>query len=166
MAFLSEKDEIVQLRQTIAKLRKIIQATHGPAVKHTHCEKPYCPICEGGLYVCSHCGAAEIEAEERICTGAALEATSPAPKVTDAVVVFERKIGMYGQAFDPVGPHRAYTYVHQPNNLAAWRLGKASPSPFDRTDLVDRGLSLLKALNENGFGVFEIDALTTAQEGR
>ncbi len=47
--------------------RQANQATHGPAVKHERCEIPYCHICDGGLFVCSVCGAAEIEAEERPC---------------------------------------------------------------------------------------------------
>lgn len=59
------------LKQRDALIRAIIQATHKHAEKHQNCDKPYCCICEGGLFVCADCGAAEIEAEERICTGAA-----------------------------------------------------------------------------------------------
>jgi len=33
--------------------------TQHTLVKHTDCEKPFCPICEGGLALCSVCGGAE-----------------------------------------------------------------------------------------------------------
>lgn len=52
-----------------SKLRRVIQATHKNPVKHVNCEETNCYICDGGLFVCADCGAAEIEAEERVCTG-------------------------------------------------------------------------------------------------
>lgn len=88
-------ERVVELREA----RRVISGTHKRAVKHDNCEKPYCPICEGGLFVCADCGAAEIETEQRLCTGPALEAAPPAPKVTEcategcaqtATVRFER----------------------------------------------------------------------------
>lgn len=59
----------LMLRQELANLRKRISDTHKTPVKHTNCDEPHCPICEGGLFVCADCGAAEIETEQRVCTG-------------------------------------------------------------------------------------------------
>lgn len=43
------------------------EKTHGPAVQHSDCERLHCPICDGGLYICAVCGAAEVEAIEYSC---------------------------------------------------------------------------------------------------
>ena len=71
----------------------------------------------------------------------------------------DRKVGMHGSAYDPPGPCRAYTYEHQPSNLPAYSLGQAhaAASAMSAGDNIDRGLGLLKALEEQGFGVFEIE---------
>ena len=71
----------------------------------------------------------------------------------------DRKVGMYGSAYDPPGPCRAYTYEHQPNNLPAYSLGQAhaAAAAMSAGDNIDRGLGLLKALEDQGFGVFEIE---------
>ena len=71
----------------------------------------------------------------------------------------DRKVGMYGSAYDPPGPCRAYTYEHQPSNLPAYSLGRAhaAAAAMSAGDNIDRGLGLLKALEEQGFGVFEIE---------
>lgn len=73
-----------------------------------------------------------------------------------------RALGMYGAAFDPPGPHRAYTYEHQPANGPAWRLGEAwgKAASSSAGDYIDRGLSLLKEMQALGFGVFEIETST------
>lgn len=71
----------------------------------------------------------------------------------------DRKVGMKGCAYDPPGPCRAYTYEHQPSNLPAYSLGRAhaAAAAMSAGDNIDRGLGLLKALEEHGFGVFEIE---------
>lgn len=71
----------------------------------------------------------------------------------------DRKVGMKGCAYDPPGPCRAYTYEHQPTNLPAYSLGRAhaAAAAMSAGDNIDRGLGLLKALEEQGFGVFEIE---------
>lgn len=71
-----------------------------------------------------------------------------------------RTLGALGVAFDPPGPHRAYTYKDQPLNIGTYRLGDAcqEASAASAGDLIDRGLSLLKSLQARGFGVFEVDA--------
>lgn len=68
------------------------------------------------------------------------------------------KIGAGGSAFDSQDIRRAYTYEHQPGNEGAWKLGRAtSVAATDSAgDYIDRGLSLLKRLQEEGFGVFHI----------
>lgn len=72
-----------------------------------------------------------------------------------------RKLGIYGRAYDAPGTKRAYTYRHQPDNVVAWRLGAALNLAHQQGpggDLIDTGLNLLQALEQQGFGVFEIDA--------
>src|SRR5690606_3883844 len=53
----------------LAEARRLIRSTHKRAVTHANCEDEFCAICIGGLFICADCGAAEVEAEERICTG-------------------------------------------------------------------------------------------------
>lgn len=71
----------------------------------------------------------------------------------------ERKIGMYGAAYDGPQDARAYTYEHPPSNQHAWCIGKAaSNTAKDRAgDYIDVGLSLLRHLSEQGFGVFSLN---------
>jgi len=52
----------------LAEARRLIRSTHKLAVTHANCEDEFCAICIGGLFICADCGAAEVEAEERICT--------------------------------------------------------------------------------------------------
>lgn len=68
------------------------------------------------------------------------------------------RVGNYGAAFDPPGSRRAFTYQHQPGNVDASRLGRAADeaSKANAGDSIDRGLALLKALQEIGFGVYQI----------
>lgn len=80
----------------------------------------------------------------------------------------EYKIGIYGQAYDSPGEKRAYTYQHQPANGAAYRLGNAlcSTHAMRAGDSIDSGLNLLKALQTEGFGVFELDEVTRLNADR
>jgi len=75
------------------------------------------------------------------------------------VVLQVCKIGIYGKAYDSPETKRAYTFDDQPGNVEAHKLGQAvnlaALSPGG--DLIDQGLSLLRALSGEGFGVFEID---------
>lgn len=72
-----------------------------------------------------------------------------------------RKLGIHGNAYDGPEARRAYTYTEQPDNQDAWRLGEATSaaSLANAGDLIDRGLVLLRELQANGFGVFELDAV-------
>ncbi|WP_347558524.1 hypothetical protein [Robbsia sp. KACC 23696] len=75
-----------------------------------------------------------------------------------AMLTFNRKLGTYGSAYDSRDTYRAYTYHHQPGNVAASRLGGACVAAIavNAGDSIDRGLGLLKELQASGFGVFEI----------
>lgn len=73
------------------------------------------------------------------------------------------KLGIYGRAFDTPETKRAYTYAEQPDNHGACKLGLAALATEPGGDLIDHGLSLLKALETNGYGVFELDR--KAQQG-
>lgn len=76
-------ERMVELREA----RKAISSTHRRRVKHENCEITNCPICDGGLFQCADCGAAEIETEQMVCTAlSAVEATPPAPKVTETAL--------------------------------------------------------------------------------
>lgn len=78
-----------------------------------------------------------------------------------------RKLGIYGRAYDLPETKRAYTYRHQPDNVMSWRLGAALELAQQRGpggDLIDAGLNLLAALEQQGFGVFEIDRTAKALE--
>lgn len=68
-----------------------------------------------------------------------------------------RKLGCYGVAFDLPGTLRAYTYREQPDNVGASRLAGALRNVDPGGDRIDHGLSLLKALQDAGFGVFELE---------
>ncbi|MDP3272926.1 MAG: hypothetical protein U1D69_03555 [Polynucleobacter sp.] len=69
-------------------------------------------------------------------------------------------VGMKGSAFDVPETKRAYTYSKQPGNGPASRLGDACLKAMGGTagDSIDRGLLLLKALQDQGFGVFDLGA--------
>lgn len=68
-----------------------------------------------------------------------------------------RKLGIMGAAFAPLSVRRAYTYSDQPNNTTAWKLGRAACKERSGGDFIDYGLQMLQYLQEEGFGVFEID---------
>lgn len=85
--------------------------------------------------------------------GAKLYAEQPA----QVAVVMTRKIGNYGKAYDLPEAKRAYTYKDQPGNMEATKLGRAVSLALPGGDSIDHGLSLLKALSDEGFGVFELD---------
>jgi hypothetical protein len=81
------------------------------------------------------------------------------------------EIGNRGAAYDPRDAKRAFTYDHQPGNIDASKLGRATvvASLASAGDSIDRGLSLLKALQAEGFGVFQVgqeaQSAITALEG-
>lgn len=72
------------------------------------------------------------------------------------------QIGSRGASYDPKNSKRAFTYEKQPGNVDASRLGGALDNAANASygDSIDRGLALLKALQESGFGVFQIGATT------
>ena len=77
------------------------------------------------------------------------------------------RVGNYGAAFDPPGSRRAFTYQHQPGNVDASRLGRAADeaSKASAGDSIDRGLALLRALRDMGFGVYQISDAAMQQGG-
>ncbi|MBM2769878.1 hypothetical protein [Burkholderia anthina] len=48
------------------------------------------------------------------------------------------------------------TYVNQPDNVGAWRLGEACRAAKAGGDPIDHGLSLLKELQDRGYGVIAL----------
>lgn len=64
----TQQEQIEALRASLAEAQRLIRSTHKQAVTHVNCEDEFCAICIGGLFICADCGAAEVEAEERICT--------------------------------------------------------------------------------------------------
>lgn len=78
------------------------------------------------------------------------------------------KLGLYGKAYDAPGTCRAYTYADQPDNGGAWQLGGAVMAANQNSggDYIDRGLGLLKRLQERGFGVFEIATASEQKESK
>jgi hypothetical protein len=69
-------------------------------------------------------------------------------------------IGTKGSAFDLPTTKRAYTYAEQPGNVASSKLGRALETArrCSAGDNIDAGLVLLKALQAEGFGVFQLGA--------
>lgn len=67
------------------------------------------------------------------------------------------QIGNEGSFYDPNGTRRAFTYEKQPGNDLAAKLGYATNEAYRASagDSIDRGLSLLKSLQDHGFGVFQ-----------
>lgn len=74
-------------------------------------------------------------------------------------------VGMKGRAFDLPTTKRAYTYKQQPDNVIAYKLGRACEAAAQQSagDGIDRGLALLQELQNEGFGVFDIGAEYTTQ---
>ena len=68
------------------------------------------------------------------------------------------QIGARGCAYDPKDARRAFTYEHQPGNVVASQIGAATSKAANASagDSIDLGLCLLKALEDAGFGVFQI----------
>lgn len=120
-----------------------------------------CPHRCGSVYAKDSYGAGFIEGSG-MCP--ACDAAIPAKDIVRTVQV--RKLGITGKAYDDPETKRAYTYVDQPDNLAASKLGHASvkASLPSVGDSIDRGLLLLRELQDQGFGVFEL-APAPAQEG-
>ena len=75
-------------------------------------------------------------------------------------------VGIKGSAFDSPKTKRAYTYAEQPGNIAASKLGRAFAVAALQSagDSIDHGLTLLKELQKEGFGVFEVVAEYTAPQ--
>lgn len=69
-------------------------------------------------------------------------------------------VGTQGKAFDAPNTKRAYTYADQLLNVEASMLGTAcqAASAARAGDSIDRGLQLLKELQDKGFGVFDLGA--------
>ena len=69
-------------------------------------------------------------------------------------------VGMKSSAFDTPTTKRAYTYKEQPGNVQAMKLGRACSEASKRQsgDWIDTGLLLLKTLQGEGFGVFDLGA--------
>lgn len=54
---------------------------------------------------------------------------------------------------------KKYSYHNQPNNIGCWRLGQACANAAAEErcgDYIDRGLMLLKQLQDMGFGVYKL----------
>lgn len=66
------------------------------------------------------------------------------------------KLGLHGREYDTPQTRRAYTYREQPDNIGAYKLGRAVLRAASGGDSIDYGLSLLKHLQAEGFGVFEL----------
>lgn len=105
---------------------------------------------------CANCSTAYQGTGCPVCRLAAPAAS--APPSAAITLILARTLGLHGAAFDPPGRHRAYTYQHQPGNGAAYRLGIAcdKAAAGRAGDLIDRGLGLLKELQEVGYGVFDV----------
>ena len=84
----------------------------------------------------------------------------PPNSTTDVVEPEACIVGIKGSAYDPIDTKRAYTYANQPGNVVAYKLGRASSSAsLQRAgDFIDSGLILLKELQVEGYGVFDIGA--------
>lgn len=54
------------------------------------------------------------------------------------------------------GQRGVLTYANQPDNVGAWRLGEACHVARAGGDPIDRGLSLLKELQDRGYGVIAL----------
>ncbi|MFC3163106.1 Lar family restriction alleviation protein [Ciceribacter thiooxidans] len=91
--------------------------------------------------------------------GERCELPPPQSNVEGIHLTLTRALGMYGAAYDPPGPHRAYTYEHQPGNGVAWNLGCAVSALKQHYsgDAIDVGLYLLKEMQARGLGVFEVE---------
>src|SRR5690606_8346242 len=73
-------------------------------------------------------------------------------------------VGHRGAAYDLPGTTRAYTHTHQPGNSVAAKLGRVSRMDRSGGDDSDFGLALLRQLQAEGFGVFQLAAAPEPQE--
>jgi hypothetical protein len=96
--------------------------------------------------------------EQEVALSAIERALSSPRQEGEAVAWSVIQIGNRGAAYDSSDTKRAFTYDHQPGNIDASRLGRATDvaAVASAGDSIDRGLALLKALQENGFGVFQV----------
>lgn len=101
-------------------------------------------------------------ADDEKCIQILAKALAVAPAVQGEPAI--RKLGIMGAAFDPPSVRRAYTYSDQPNNTTAWKLGRAAYKERSGGDLIDYGLQMLRYLQDEGFGVFEIDEAAPAPQ--
>jgi len=94
--------------------------------------------------------------DECLAVAVALKAALEQPE-QEPVACF---IGTNGSAFDLPTTKRAYTYAEQPGNVASSKLGRALETArrCSAGDNIDAGLVLLKALQAEGFGVFQLGA--------
>lgn len=53
-------------------------------------------------------------------------------------------------------PAKILTYKNQPFNVGAWKLGEACRHAKPGGDPIDHGLSLLKELQDRGYGVISL----------
>ena len=53
-------------------------------------------------------------------------------------------------------PQKVLTYKNQPSNVGAWKLGEACRHAKPGGDPIDHGLSLLKELQDRGYGVVSL----------
>lgn len=53
--------------EAVAAIERRINQNSHVGTTHTGCQLVNCMICDGGLFVCANCGAAEIEAEQEHC---------------------------------------------------------------------------------------------------
>lgn len=120
-----------------------------------------CPHRCGSVYTKESYGAGFIGGSG-MCP--ACDAAMPANDIVRTVKV--RKMGIHGKAYDAPEAKRAYSYSDQPDSVAAHKLGGAcdSASLASAGDWIDRGLSLLRELQGQGFGVFELDDVAASEE--
>lgn len=132
-------------------------------------EANYAWIYKGGLFVATMRTHHAVEIVKAIAAlAAALERgrIEERERCAKVELPLTRTLGALGAAFDPPGPHRAYTYEHQPHNGPAYSLGcaVAAAKNMPAGDEIDVGLALLKAMQAQGFGVFEIKPSAITKE--
>lgn len=109
----------------------------------------------GGLPVESW-GAMSVQAYARAAIAAHTERHDK-----DAQTHSVLQIGSAGCVYDAPDTRRAFTYKDQPGNVGASKLGRAalSTSRSMGGDSIDAGLALLRHLQAEGYGVFQLAAI-------
>ena len=130
----TEAEVIAGLRKELRDARRIISATHKNPVVHTNCEVHNCPICDGGLFQCADCGAAEIETETRVCS-VALQAPQEAVLVRDLQLLLENYTAYAGDAV-PASIIERSRELHA--RLSALSQPVATPAPSQDAAVVER----------------------------